>query len=198
MLWFAHSVNGDFERDYYEAPMPLTPETKDRKNSLDLTKWPWSLWPVITVLYEWVLVNNTVVTFAFWVVEAPFMCYAYFWSPSTPLYLHGELFISHSLPFIGVLFEWWHNSIRVSTARVWLITLIVSVYPVCLMVSELYIVPLEDMEKVYYSMDFAENPYRATLLLSGVLMSAIATLHLWTKLTESRLGPGTIKSATQM
>ena len=120
---------------------------------------PWKVWPFLHALYEFCLIINTVVAIAFWCVEAPFMLFNYAIAiPSTSL--GGAVFtaiisIQHIVPFVLVLFEWWHNSIVVTTDRFELYLLIGLAYIMMLYALAMFFYP--DVT-IYHSIDFDKAP----------------------------------------
>jgi len=62
------------------------------------------------------------------------------------------LILNHTHPIILVIFEWWHNSIVVTTARFWLYFLFTTSYIMTLVLVSKYYLPFGD--HIYYAMDF--------------------------------------------
>jgi hypothetical protein len=62
------------------------------------------------------------------------------------------LILNHTHPIILVIFEWWHNSIVVTTARFWLYFLFTTSYIMTLVLVSKYYFPFGD--HIYYAMDF--------------------------------------------
>lgn len=71
LLWAAHRVNGDSHKSRYSEPADLTAENANETNVFSMTRHPWSLWWLVTFLYELQVVVNTVVAVLFWFVEWP-------------------------------------------------------------------------------------------------------------------------------
>ena len=187
LLCFSHWLNGDFQRSHYEPPAALTIDNADKLNVLDLKRLPWTLWPLIHALYEFCLIINTVVSIAFWCIEGPFMVYNRAIS-LPPTSIGGAIFttlisIQHIVPFVLVSFEWWHNSIVVTTNRLWLYLLIGIAYMLMLVILERFIYP---STTIYHSMDFANAPIQASIC--GVIVMAVwvAASLFWPLITKMR------------
>jgi hypothetical protein len=72
LLWAAHRVNGDAERERYEEPVNLTEENRNQTNVFAIDREPWNQWWLITILYNWTISVNTTIAIAFWIVEVPY------------------------------------------------------------------------------------------------------------------------------
>lgn len=158
MLYYAHVVNGDFDRDQtiYVEPRFIDENNANQKNVVDLSKQPWSTWAFIHAFYEFHLLINTVVTLGFWYIEGPFMVYDGFLFDEKSSY--GAVIpivvttISHTLPMILIIFEWWHNSIVVTTQRIFVHFLFGLCYILMLVIVSKFYLPVGG--RIYYSCDF--------------------------------------------
>ncbi len=140
LLWLAHSVNGDFLKQRYEPPTELADHNKNDKNVLDPTLWPWCLWPWVHLAYEAALVFNTLIFVIFWFVEAPFLIYYEQWTSASGFNLFFFTTVYHTVPATLLVFEWWHNSIRVAMERLTLLYLIFYIYTLLYMYESLFVI----------------------------------------------------------
>lgn len=153
---------------------------------MDRTRLPFRLWPLVHVIYEWAMVINMVVTLAFWLMEAPFMIYFYWWSSYTDLATNFALYYSHLVPMTLMLTDWYHCSIRISFKRVWLHLMFAAIYTVILIYATLYWTGYGSV--VYQSMDFYRRPKLAGILLFVLTSSVVPILYCWACITSKRLG----------
>ena len=114
---------------------------------------------MIHLLYEFCLIVNTVVAIAFWCIEGPFMVYRHAISlPPTSAagaVLTTIIGIQHIVPFVLVLFEWWHNSMIVTSQRLYFYLLIGFAYMLMLSILKKFVYPTAT---IYHPMDFVNEP----------------------------------------
>ena len=94
------------------------------------------------------------VTCGFWLIEGPVMVYSGFLFGPTDsgAFIWFWVIMNHTHPMILVIFEWWHNSIVVTTTRVWAQFLFGISYMMMLVIVAKYYSTFGD--RVYYSCDF--------------------------------------------
>jgi len=96
------------------------------------------------------------------------------------------LYLTHTLPLILIICDWWHNSMRVAFSRA-------TIYSVLLMsyLGVLSFVSIRTPDsKPYYSIDFSEDYTPITSsILSGILGTFVGSLYVVAVLAVMKLGP---------
>lgn len=112
LMYLAHAINGDLDRERYEYPVNRTKKNANEMNVFAMDRLPWSFWWLITFSYEMALSINVAVGIAFWLVEMPVMGLEGYW-----MTLSNEkwifMYTIHTIPQIILLTDWFHCSIRV-------------------------------------------------------------------------------------
>lgn len=185
---FCHWYNGDFERAVYTQPTKLNNTNTNDRNVFDTNLLPWKYWFLIHAFYELTLIVNTVVAFAFWCIEGPFMIYNRAIAiPSTSAFGFIVTFVisaQHIAPFVLILFEWWHNSIAVSNDRFWVYLSIGLIYVLMLIILEVLIYP---GYTIYHSIDFSRQPLRSSIMCSLIIGAWAIASFLWPIFTKIKL-----------
>lgn len=133
----------------------------EKYNVMNRSRLPFSLWSAIHACYEWSLIVNTVVVLAFWFLEGPFIIYNLAWTTKTPYSMQFMYYFDHTVPYTLLIFDWWHCSIRVGFGRIWLYLMVSAAYCGVLIHNSLW----NGYGTIYYSMNFAYKPYRASFFL---------------------------------
>ena len=94
------------------------------------------------------------------------------------------LFIDHLLPATTIVFEWHHNSMRVTTHRMWLYLTFSILYATWLVYASMFQYP---DGQLYYALNFKTNPLIASCLLALIVTAVPLILTVWTKLTNRKL-----------
>jgi len=84
-------------------------------------------------------------------------------------------------PFILVLFEWWHNSMIVTTGRLWLYLMFGLAYILMLCVLEKFIYPTAT---IYHSLDFVNSPIQAFICAVIVIAVWVTASFVWPYVTK--------------
>ena len=151
MIVAGHAVNGDFYRPQYQPPQPFDGSNDGTRNVLNPLMYPWRHSLVIHALYEWTLSINLTAALFFWGVEV------LFWSQRDPKSFRaitlGDAafkYLTHTLPLILIIFEWWHNSIKVAFHRVTAYSVFMTVYFAILC----FVSIVKPDSKPYFAIDF--------------------------------------------
>lgn len=88
------------------------------------------------------------------------------------------------MPFVLVLFEWWHNSIIVTSDRLWLYFIVGMAYMSMLVFLAIFVYP---DSTIYHSMDFVDKPAFATLIGVIIMSIWIVASFIWPIVTKKRL-----------
>ena len=152
LMAIAHCVNGDFKKDEYVA----TP-TDQRKNCA------YSMWRMITCLYEWTLSVQFCVILAFWLVEIPAM------GRRGDFYRFRlvdwiTLTYTHTIPFLICFAEWKVSAIPIGWTR----------YPFYVLSGMIYVVVLilrdrAEEKRIYASFDWKEKIGHSSIMACVVL-----------------------------
>jgi len=93
-------------------------------------------------------------------------------------------YLNHALPLILIIFDWWHNSIRVSFQRS---TILISSFASIGGILGLVCSQLSTISP-FYSLDLSSDRATSAIVLSGLFMGFAGSLYLVSLMTEIRLG----------
>ena len=148
--------------------------------------FPWLQHLVIHALYEWTLAINLTAALFFWGVEV------LFWSQRDPKSFRaitfGELgfkYLTHTLPLILLIFEWWHNSIKVAQHRVAAYSVFVTVYSAILCLVSY----LKPDSKPYFAIDFENSRSISSNFITVMSLTFAGSLFVWSVVSFMKFGP---------